>query len=313
MEVFLTHARFLFLFLFLLHLDALVPSLSLKVLKKAEVARRKQIEHTRTERRIMEDAVHPFICILHYAFQSEDKLYMITDYCPGGELFFHLKKLHAFSESMVRFYSAEIILGLSHLHDHQIVYRDLKPENVLLDAEGHVRLTDFGLSRDNLEHETAATTFCGTPEYLSPEMIMHRKTRAGYGVSVDWWSLGTLIYEMYTGWPPFYDKNIRRMCDNILRKTLEFPEKARFSVESQSLIRGFLEREPTKRLGVDGGLDRLKAHEFFAVLDWDAAFRRELEPPFKPKVNSDTDIRNFDVTFTKMVSSKLWELLYLSI
>ena len=139
---------------------------------------------------------------------------------------------------------------------------------------------------------------------------MHRKTRAGYGVSVDWWSLGTLIYEMYTGWPPFYDKNIRKMCDNILRKDLSFAAKYKFSDEAKSLIQGFLERDPAKRLGVAGGLAALQAHEFFMVatpkpLDWEAAMRRELEPPFKPQVKSDTDIRNFDVTFTKMVCPKV--------
>ena len=153
---------------------------AMKVLKKSEVKRRKQIEHTKTERRIMGGTGknHPFIVGLRFAFQNSKKLYMVTDYCRGGELFFHLKRLHVFKEDMVRFYSAEIVAALAHLHANDIVYRDLKPENVLLDSDGHVRITDFGLSRDNVVDDHSAMTFCGTPEYLSPEMILHRKVSA---------------------------------------------------------------------------------------------------------------------------------------
>lgn len=174
---------------------------AMKVLKKSDVKRRRQVEHTKTERNIMGTIgqAHPFIVTLQYAFQTKDKLYMVTNFCRGGELFFHLKRMRRFSETMCRFYSAEITLALSHLHSNNIVYRDLKPENVLLEEDGHIRLTDFGLSRENVNTPNGATTFCGTPEYLSPEMILHRQTRKGYGKSVDWWSLGTLMYEMLTG------------------------------------------------------------------------------------------------------------------
>ncbi len=161
------------------------------------------------ERRIMGGIDHPFVVALRFAFQTADKLYMVTDYCRGGELFFHLKKMRTFPEPMVRFFAAELVCALSHLHSLDIVYRDLKPENVLLDAEGHVHITDFGLSKDDVSDPRGATTFCGTPEYLAPEMLINRKSREGYGKAVDWWSLGTLIFEMLTGWPPFYDKNLR--------------------------------------------------------------------------------------------------------
>ena len=270
---------------------------AMKVLKKQEVKKRKQVEHTKTERRIMGGLGmdHPFIVTLRYAFQTDDKLYMITDYCRGGELFFHLKRFKQFSEDMVRFYSAEIVCALDHLHSHHVVYRDLKPENVLLDQDGHVRITDFGLSRDNVMTDTGATTFCGTPEYLSPEMILHRKSKSGYGTSVDWWSLGTLMYEMFTGWPPFYDKNIRLMCENILHKPLSFPDKYHLSSSSKDIIAGMLDRNLENRLGSGKpGIAGVKEHAFYSKIDWDKLILQQVKPPFKPAVKSDTDVGNFD-------------------
>jgi serine/threonine protein kinase len=286
---------------FLVRLLATKQVYAMKVLKKSEVIRRKQIEHTKTERRIMGTTDHPFIVTLRYAFQSEDKLYFVTDYCRGGELFFHLKRMKVFNEDMVRFYSAEIFCALSHLHSHKIVYRDLKPENVLLDHEGHVRITDFGLSRDDMEDgEHGAMTFCGTPEYLSPEMIYHRKTQEGYGNSVDWWSLGTLMYEMFTGWPPFYDKNIRTMMQKILHASLVFPDKFDISEKAKSMMEGLLSRKLEERLGANNDHQKIMEHPFYEKMDWDALKRREIKPPFLPKVKGETDIGNFDKGFTKM-------------
>jgi len=270
---------------------------AMKVLKKSEVVRRRQVEHTKAERRIMGGMEHPFIVSLRFAFQSSDKLYMVTDYCHGGELFFHLKKMRTFPEEMVRFYTAELVCALQHLHSNDVVYRDLKPENVLLDHEGHIRITDFGLSKDEVADPKGATTCCGTPEYLAPEMLINRKTRKGYGKSVDWWSLGTLVYEMLTGWPPFYDKNLRKMCEQILRAELRFPPGCTASTEARDLIRQLLRRDPEKRLGTLS-TDEVRAHPFFATVDWAALERREVTAPFLPKVNSETDIGNFDTTFT---------------
>ena len=159
---------------------------ALKVLKKEEVVRRNQVEHTITERRVMGAISHPFICTLRYAFQTKNKLFMVSDFCQGGELFFHLKKMKHFDESMVRFYSSEIVLAFEHLHSHGIVYRDVKPENVLLDGEGHLKITDFGLSKMDVTEQKGAKTFCGTPEYLAPEVILNRWSKTGYGMAVNW-------------------------------------------------------------------------------------------------------------------------------
>eukprot|EP00941_MAST-03F_sp_MAST-3F-sp1_P005965 g5965.t1 len=272
---------------------------AMKVLKKSMVKRRKQVEHTRAERRIMGSISHPFIVKLRYAFQSKGNLYLVTDYMMGGELFFHLKRVRIFNEERTRFYAAELVSAIRHLHSLNIVYRDLKPENILLDEEGHIQITDFGLSKDEVTEPRGAKTFCGTPEYLAPEMILNRHSRAGYGHAVDWWSLGTLVFEMLTGWPPFYDKNIKRMCEKILAAPLQFPSgrggEIRVSPAAKSLISSLLIRNPSKRLeGAD-----IAAHPFFMCLDWDALERREVTPPFRPTIKSETDIRNFEKEFTK--------------
>tara|TARA_B110000208_G_scaffold114099_1_gene140352 strand:+ start:157 stop:1290 length:1134 start_codon:yes stop_codon:yes gene_type:complete len=165
---------------------------AMKVLKKEEVRRRKQVGHTRAERRIMGSISHPFVVKLRFAFQSRDKLYMVSDYYRGGELFYHLKRTRTLSEERGRFYTAELTSALGFLHSQGVIYRDLKPENILLDDDGHIGITDFGLSKDDVKKDEAKT-FCGTPEYLAPEMILSRNTSEGYGVNVDWWSMGTLL------------------------------------------------------------------------------------------------------------------------
>ena len=210
---------------------------------------------------------------------------------------------------MVRFFAAELVSALSHLHAINIIYRDLKPENVLLDGDGHVHITDFGLSKDDVMDPRGATTFCGTPEYLAPEMLINRKSREGYGKAVDWWSLGTLIYEMLTGWPPFYDKNLRKMCEQILRSDLLFPATCTASPEARDLIRALLQRDPAHRLGstANGAAD-IKAHPFFRGADWGEIEACRVVPPFVPRadrsdggagvMDGELDMANFDTTFT---------------
>ena len=168
---------------------------ALKVLKKAEIVRRNQVEHTMTERRILENVRHPFIVKMDYAFQSDSKLFFVLEYCPGGELFFYLSQIGRFKEDAARFYASNILLALHHLHSQHILYRDLKPENVLVDKEGYVKIADFGLSKENVQGHNEAKSICGTAEYLAPEILQ----RMGHGKASDWWSFGAIIYEMLCG------------------------------------------------------------------------------------------------------------------
>jgi serum/glucocorticoid-regulated kinase 2 len=250
---------------------------AMKVLKKQMLVARKQVAHTKTERRVLELIDHPFLVTLQFAFQSETKLYMVLDYFTGGELFFHLKHGGKFSESRARFYAAEISLALQCLHDNKIIYRDLKPENVLLDDEGHIRLTDFGLSKESTQGQQLTHTFCGTPEYLAPEVIQG----SWYGHAVDWWSMGTLLYEMLTGWPPFYNENLHVMYERITRAPLNFPND--MSNEAKSLLTGLLQRDPRKRLGSKDGMQDFKDHPFFASINWRELYEKKTPPPFIPE------------------------------
>jgi len=261
---------------------------AMKVLRKDTIIARKQVTHTKSEKNILMRIQHPFIVNLNYAFQTKDKLYMILDYVNGGELFYHLKKEGRFAENRVKLYAAEIACALDHLHSLDIVYRDLKPENILLDAEGHICITDFGLSK-KIESEEGTHTFCGTPEYLAPEVLKGQ----GHGCAVDWWSLGTLLFEMFTGLPPFYAQNVNVMYTKILSGELRFPSY--ISDQAKSLLEGLLTREPEKRLGGAG----CRAHPWFADIDWEKLLKKEIEMPFKPKVRSLEDTSQIDPQFTR--------------
>ncbi len=182
---------------------------------------KRQVERTKIERRVLGYVDHPFLMKLHYAFQTGRKLYLVLDYCPGGELFFHLSRFKRFPEGVVRFYSAELVLALQHLHNSGIIYRDIKPENILLDRDGHLKLGDFGLAKDGINQATSgAQSVCGTPEYMAPEVI----SKAGHGTAVDWWGLGMLMYEMLTGLPPWYTKDRKKLFERLRSAPLVIPK-----------------------------------------------------------------------------------------
>jgi RAC serine/threonine-protein kinase len=269
---------------------------ALKVLRKDNIIKRNQVEHTRTERSVLGYVNHPFIVGLKMAFQSKEKLFFVLDYCAGGELFFHLCKVGKFSESRASFYAAEIVLALEYIHQLDIVYRDLKPENVLLDARGHVRLTDFGLSKEGITNSSSgANSFCGTPEYLAPEIL----NRQGHGRAVDWWSLGALLYEMLTGLPPFYCRDRERLFEKIRRGHLEYPRS--LSSRAQLLLRGLLTKDPTKRLGSgEDDASPIKSHLFFHGTNWEKLASGEISPPWDPQINNSADTSQFDEEFTSM-------------
>jgi len=249
---------------------------AMKVLKKKTVVERGQVDHTMSERAALQQFQgHPFIVNLHYAFQTRDKLYFVLDFCPGGELFYHLKQLGKFSQNRTRQYVGEISSALDFMHQLGVIYRDLKPENLLIDEDGHMKLADFGLCKRTVSAEGAnkATTFCGTPEYIAPEILLGQDRRS-YGKEVDWWALGTLLYEMLSGLPPFYDKNVNQMYRKILKEPLR--QHARVPAAAFDLVSKFLVRKPDERLG-SGPNDfaDIQSHAFFESVDWDALNRRE--------------------------------------
>lgn len=270
---------------------------AMKVLKKAAVFAKNQVEHTKSERRILRDIDHPFVVRLRYAFQSEDKLYLVMDYYNGGSLFFHLRKARKFSEKRARFYAAQLLLSMAHLHDLNIAYRDLKLENILMDERGFIALTDFGLSKENVDVPDGAKTFCGTAEYIAPELLKGLP----YGKAVDWWGFGTLLYEMMTGQTPFFDRNRKRMFHNILHRDVVFTSA--FSEEAKDLLTSLLRRDPAKRLGSGpSGAQEIMDHPFFASIDFDKLLKREVEPPFKPVVTSEADTTNIANIFTREIA-----------
>jgi hypothetical protein len=242
------------------------------------------------ERRILEGVRHPFISQLKYAFQTSKKLYYVMDYLRGGELFQLLRKFGNFHEAHVRFYAAEIISALKHLHRLDVAYRDLKPENILLCDEGHLCIVDFGLSKVGVGENTGASSFVGSPEYTAPELLLRKE----YGKAVDLWSLGMLIYEMLTGVLPFYSENKHEVYWNILNEPIAFPEM--LSPAACNLLEGLLKKDPTERLGMSD----VMTHAFFDGTDWEAVERKEIAPPYKPQVKSASDTRNFDSEFTNM-------------
>ena len=266
---------------------------AMKILEKEAVLEKYQLEHTKAERHILEAVQHPFLVGLRFAFQNEAKLYMVLDFLNGGELFFHLKSSGRFSVARSKLYAAEIILALEHLHSLGIIYRDLKPENILMEATGHIRLTDFGLAKEQISDNSSAHTFCGTPEYLAPEVL----TSQGHGRAVDWWSLGTLLFQMMAGLPPFYHQNINKMYNNIVKAPLVFPDY--FPDLAKDLLTKLLDRNPDTRLG-SGPSDaaEIKAHPFWDDVDWAKLLAKEVEAPFKPNVQDASDVQNFDTCFT---------------
>ncbi|CAG9318196.1 unnamed protein product [Blepharisma stoltei] len=265
---------------------------AMKSLRKDALLEREQVEHTRTEKLIMQHTNHPFIVKLEYAFTSPDKIYFVMEYMRGGELFFHLKEAKKLAEDRARFYAAEIALALGHLHQQNIVYRDLKPENILMDDLGNVHLTDFGMAKMLGEGGTTQS-FVGTPEYLAPEII----ACSGHGVTADWWSYGILLYEMLVGIPPFYNQNIQLMYELIQHGDLRFPQRNPLSPAAQDIITKLLEREPRRRLGANG-VDEIKSHQFFEGTDWNLLEQKRLPTPFTPKITNQLSTENFDEEFT---------------
>jgi len=268
---------------------------AMKMLRKEHLVKRNQVEHTKTERNVLEAVSHPFIVTMHYAFQTPKKLFFVLEFCPGGELFFHLSRAGRFSEGRCRFYASEILEAINYLHRLNIIYRDLKPENILLDGEGHVKLTDFGLSKEGIDDNFSAKSMCGTPEYLAPEILDKR----GHGKAVDWYSHGALVFEMLTGLPPHYTRDREQLFERIRSATLTYP--AYVSPVAKDMLGQLLARDPKDRLGAGpGDGDEVKVHAWFAGIDWSALLAKKVTPPFKPNIRADGEVKYVEEEFLKM-------------
>ncbi|KAH7343931.1 kinase-like domain-containing protein [Rhizoctonia solani] len=268
---------------------------AMKVLSKKEIIAKKEVAHTIGERKILQRSLEsPFLVGLKFSFQTDTELYLVTDFKSGGELFWHLQRETRFSEERARFYIAELVLALEHLHKYDIVYRDLKPENILLDATGHVALCDFGLSKPDLPSGQLTNTFCGTTEYLAPEVLLDDH---GYSKLVDFWSLGVLLFEMCCGWSPFYAEDTQQMYKNICFGKIRFPRGV-IGEDGKQFVKGLLNRNPKHRLGAHRDAEELKEHPFFKSIDWVALAQKQVPPPFKPSVESDESTACFDPEFT---------------
>jgi protein kinase A len=261
---------------------------AVKVLKKAQVVKMKQVEHTNDERRMLSDVKHPFLITLWGTFVDTKNLYMVMDFVEGGELFSLLRKSGRFPNPVAKFYAAEVTLALEYLHSKNIIYRDLKPENLLLDRHGHLKITDFGFAK-RVPDKT--WTLCGTPDYLAPEVVSNK----GYNKSVDWWSLGILIYEMLCGYTPFWDSGSpMKIYENILKGKIKYP--AYINPDAQNLLERLITADLTKRLGnLYAGSQDVKSHPWFAEVTWDRLARKDIDAPYTPPVKAGAgDASQFD-------------------
>lgn len=259
---------------------------ALKILKKSEVIRLKQVEHVKAEKEILMSIAHPFIVNLLTVFQDEKRLCMLLEYVNGGELFSYLRKEGRLPNNHAMFYAGEIVLAFQYLHSIHIVYRDLKPENLLIDTDGHLKITDFGFAK---VVEDRTWTLCGTPEYLAPEIIQSK----GHGKPVDWWALGVLIFEMLAGYPPFYDENPFGIYQKVLSGNIDFPRH--FDVKVKDLIKRLLTQDRAKRFGcLKNGAEDIKKHKWYKGFDWNQLANRQQRPPMIPEVKAADDTSMFD-------------------
>ncbi|CBY11270.1 unnamed protein product [Oikopleura dioica] len=280
---------------------------AMKVIKKELVCDEEDIDWVQTEKHVFETASnHPFLVGLHSCFQSPSRLFFVIEYINGGDLMFHMQKQRKLPEEHARFYSAEISLALHFLHERGIIYRDLKLDNVLLDSEGHIRLTDYGMCKEGISRPTdVATTFCGTPNYIAPEILRCED----YRFSVDWWALGVLMYEMMAGRSPFDtgpvtnqegDQNTEEILFQvILERVIRIPRS--LSVRAGKVLKGFLNKDPNDRLGCIGenGFQDIINHEFFRSIDWQLLESKQISPPYKPYIRDEMGLDNFDTQFTE--------------
>ncbi|KAF8560994.1 hypothetical protein P879_09164 [Paragonimus westermani] len=277
---------------------------AMKVIKKETILDEEDIEWVQTEKHVFECATnHPFLVGLHSCFQTESRLFFVIEFVNGGDLMFYMQRNLRLPEDYARFYSAEICLALNFLHERGIIYRDLKLDNVLMDSEGHIKLTDYGMCKEGISADVMTSTFCGTPNYIAPEILKSEN----YNFSVDWWALGVLMFEMLAGRSPWEgigqsanpDQNTEDyLFQVVLTRPIRFPRS--ISVRATNILRAFLTKNPTERLGClpDSNFADIMNHPFFRPIDWVALEQKQVAPPYRPAYANDYDLAHFDPTFT---------------
>jgi classical protein kinase C len=269
---------------------------AIKVLKKEFIIDNDEVESTRSEKRVFLTAAkerHPFLLGLHSCFQTETRVYFVMEYVSGGDLMLHIQRKQ-FSLRQAKYYASEVLLALEYFHANGIIYRDLKLDNILLTLDGHVKVADYGLCKEDMWHGSTTSTFCGTPEFMAPEILLEQR----YGRAVDWWAFGVLMYEMLLGQSPFRGDDEDEIFDAILEDEPLYP--ITMPRDAVSILQKLLTRDPNRRLGSGkGDAEEIKRQPFFKDVNWDDVFNKRIPPPYFPTINGSADTSNFDEEFTR--------------
>lgn len=269
---------------------------AIKVLKKEFIIENDEVESTRSEKRVFLTAArerHPFLLGLHSCFQTETRIYFVMEYVSGGDLMLHIQRKQ-FSLRQAKFYASEVLLALEYFHANGVIYRDLKLDNILLTLDGHVKVADYGLCKENMWYGQTTSTFCGTPEFMAPEILLEQR----YGRAVDWWAFGVLTYEMLLGQSPFRGDDEDEIFDAILEDEPLYP--ITMPRDAVSILQKLLTRDPTRRLGsAKEDAEEIKRQPFFKDVNWDDVLHKRIPPPYFPTINGSADTSNFDEEFTR--------------